>query len=121
MGARLIGIATRSMISRAGGASGPVSEDLQRVHRPAAGWLFVGLCQKTTLRQRLRADVNGTQDPRRGAARRRQSRKQRVRKWIHRDMGKSSLHSSALQVDNISKQNEVMSAAKRLVRRVRTD
>ena len=30
MGARLIGIATRSMISRAGGASGPVSEDLKK-------------------------------------------------------------------------------------------
>ncbi|KQU51493.1 hypothetical protein ASG84_25685 [Rhodococcus sp. Leaf278] len=68
MGARLIGIATRSMISRAGGASGPVSEDLQRVHRPAAGWCYVGLCQKTTLRQQLRADFNDTLDPTWGMA-----------------------------------------------------
>lgn len=44
----LLGIATCSMISQTSGASGPVSEDLQRVHRPAAGWLYVGLCQKTT-------------------------------------------------------------------------
>jgi len=54
VGARLIGIATGSMISRAGGASGPVSEDLQRVHRPAAGWCYVGLCQKTTLLRHIR-------------------------------------------------------------------
>lgn len=91
------------------------------MHRPAAGWLFVGLCQKTTLRQRLRADFDGTPDPSRGTALHRQPRKQCVRRWIHLDMGKSGLHSSPLCVDNIPKQNEGMSAAKRLVRRVRTD
>lgn len=36
-------------------------------------------------------------------------------------MGKSSLYSSPLYVDNMSKQSEGMSAANRLVRRIRTD